>query len=404
MSDDEDLELPALQRKLDDAFDTTRPRAGFEDALWSRMQARRPLWRRVQDFFGRLVESVREVPAVPAAAVAVVLVVAVGVGVISVSGVHFGGGAGSTSAGLSSHDQSGGSIQYNGAPGGFGRLPAPALQPAPESPKAVNPVGPATAQAPSQLYFGPATLVWAGQFNIQLTNAPVYRYMEPSASAADQFAVAVGASRLPGPSGLLGSYSGNGFVISVAGTSPSPLREPTFFLTADRSTLPAPGPTPTLTADAFLSAHSLLPAWPYVTVEVQSGDVVRVQYLRQFAVAGAGQAYMVDGAGERHGLEVDIRAGQPLQAMGPLPLSLESAGYRVVSADQAVRAALSSSPAAAPTIEPTPTIQLTKVELVYALAIAGDHSFYEPAFLFSGTFTHNGVTYMKRVLVPAVGP
>jgi hypothetical protein len=39
---------------------------------------------------------------------------------------------------------------------------------------------------------------------------------------------------------------------------------------------------------------------------------------------------------------------------------------------------------------------------VYALAVAGDHSFYEPAFLFSGTFTNNGVTYEKRVLVPAV--
>ena len=37
-----------------------------------------------------------------------------------------------------------------------------------------------------------------------------------------------------------------------------------------------------------------------------------------------------------------------------------------------------------------------------ALAFAGDHSFYEPAYLFSGTFTHNGTTYVKRVLVPAI--
>jgi hypothetical protein len=41
---------------------------------------------------------------------------------------------------------------------------------------------------------------------------------------------------------------------------------------------------------------------------------------------------------------------------------------------------------------------------VYALAWAGDHSFYEPAYLFSGTFTYNGTTYVKRVLVPAVDP
>ena len=31
MSDNEDLELQALQRQLDDAFETTRPRAGYED-------------------------------------------------------------------------------------------------------------------------------------------------------------------------------------------------------------------------------------------------------------------------------------------------------------------------------------------------------------------------------------
>ena len=50
-------------------------------------------------------------------------------------------------------------------------------------------------------------------------------------------------------------------------------------------------------------------------------------------------------------------------------------------------------------------MRLTSAELVYALAWAGeDHSFYEPAFLFSGTFTNNGATYVKRVLVPAVDP
>ena len=35
---------------------------------------------------------------------------------------------------------------------------------------------------------------------------------------------------------------------------------------------------------------------------------------------------------------------------------------------------------------------------------AGDHSFYEPAFLFSGTFADHGTTYTKRVLVPAIDP
>ena len=192
----------------------------------------------------------------------------------------------------------------------------------------------------------------------------------------------------------------------MTGTTSSPLREPSFDLTPDRSTLPDPGPTATKTADAFLAAHNLLPAWPYVvaTVTVPSADVVRVLYLRQFAVQGVGQTYMVDGVGERHGLEVDLRGGQPLQAAGPLPVTLDSADYPVISAGQAVQSALKSSPAAAASIEPTPTVRLTTVELVYALAFAGDHGFYEPAFLFSGTFTHNGVTYVKRVLVPAVDP
>jgi hypothetical protein len=113
---------------------------------------------------------------------------------------------------------------------------------------------------------------------------------------------------------------------------------------------------------------------------------------------------MVDGVGERHGLEVDLRGGQPLQAAGPLPVTLDTADYPIISAAQAVKSALASSPAGPAFIEPTPTVRLTTVELVYALAVAGDHSFYEPAFLFSGTFTHNGVTYVERVLVPAVAP
>ena len=49
MSDSEDLELQALQRQLDDAFETTRPRPGFEDELWTRMQARRPVGTRLRD-------------------------------------------------------------------------------------------------------------------------------------------------------------------------------------------------------------------------------------------------------------------------------------------------------------------------------------------------------------------
>jgi hypothetical protein len=44
------------------------------------------------------------------------------------------------------------------------------------------------------------------------------------------------------------------------------------------------------------------------------------------------------------------------------------------------------------------------VQLVYALAVSGQQGFYEPAYLFSGTFEYGGHTYTKRVLVPLVDP
>jgi hypothetical protein len=38
------------------------------------------------------------------------------------------------------------------------------------------------------------------------------------------------------------------------------------------------------------------------------------------------------------------------------------------------------------------------------LVPAGDHSFYEPAYLFNGTAQVGGKMYTKRVLLPAVDP
>lgn len=400
MSDDEDLELRALQRQLDDAFETTRPRAGFDDELWSRMQARRPLWQRVQDFVGGLASSVREAPRVPATAVAVVLVLAIGVGILSFSGLHLGGGGASSTSAL--RESSGGGVQYNAGPGAFGRLPTPALQPVPGAadtggPKAVSP----SQQFNGNAYMGPARLVWTGQLTVQISSAPVFRYQEPTKLDADRFATALGASFAKNTPGALGEYSGDGFVLGVAGSSLQPLGEPRFFITPDRSKLPPPGRTESDTASAFLTARSLVPAWPFVVAVDQVADVVRVSYLRQLNVPGSGLVYVVNASGLRYGLEVDLRGGQPLQAYGPLPLNLDSADYPIISADKAVRSAVAPSQSAPAS---SPTISLTSAELVYALANAGDHSFYEPAFLFSGKFNQNGVTYVKRVLVPAVGP
>ena len=119
MSEPEDLELEALQRQLDDAFETTRPRAGFEDELWTRMQAHRPAGTRLRDAWLGLVQGIREVPAVPMAAVAAVLVVVLGAGALVYSGLGRGGGAASTAAGgAESAAQPGAAVSSLGA---FGR-------------------------------------------------------------------------------------------------------------------------------------------------------------------------------------------------------------------------------------------------------------------------------------------
>ncbi len=65
---------------------------------------------------------------------------------------------------------------------------------------------------------------------------------------------------------------------------------------------------------------------------------------------------------------------------------------------------MSSAPSGTATINPIPTVQLTSVRLVYALAVAGGEGYFEPAYLFSGSFSYNGKTYVKRVLVPLVDP
>ena len=401
MNDDEDLELAALQRQLDDAFETTRPRAGYEDELWLRMQTRRPFWSRLQDALTGLIDGLREAPAVPAAAVAAVLVVAVGAGIWSLSGIARPAGPASLAA------RSGfGGAQDTAYEGAFGRIPAPSLQSG--LTEAVFPpksTGPEAGQAAGNLYLGSANLVWAGQLSTSVTSAPVYRYQEPSATAFDQFASSLRASPQTGAThaGYQGSYSGDGFTLLVRGSTPLPSGEPFYFLTPNQTGAASATGAPDI-ANAYLAVHGLTPAWPNVMVVDQVGDTIRVRYLRQFPVPGQADAYAVDGLGARYGLEVDVSGGRLQLVAGPMPLSLDTGTYSTISAADAVRSAVSTSPSGPGTITPLPTVRLTSAELVYALAWAGDHSFYEPAYLFSGTFTYNGTTYVKRVLVPAVVP
>ena len=403
--DDEDLELKALERRLDDAFATTRPRADFEDELWVRMQARRPIWVRLRDLASSLVDSFREAPRIPATAVATVLIVAL-VGTIYLSGHWPVGGGGSTASlsGRNAEDGAGGSGQYAYSP--FGHVPAPGLQP-----PTIQPVtGGPKVSGPEDLsgataYYGPANVTWSGKLGSSLASAPVFRYTEPSAEMAASFAQKAGAtaSSAPPPS-YLGTYSSRDFTLAVRGTLRSPSSEPAYLLTPSAPGPPSASNDPVEVAKAFLQAHNRAPDWPYVTATERSGSLTHVLFLKQFAVPGQGNADAVDGSGSQYGIQVDVQNSRVLTVSGPLPLELDSALYPLIGAEQAVQMALNTNPAGAQDSATVPSVTLTSARLVYVLAVAGDHSYFEPAFLFSGTFTMNGQTYVKRILVPAVTP
>jgi len=402
MNENEDLELAALERKLDDAFQTTRPRADFEDELWLRMQAKRPLWQRLQDLVGGLVDRARESPGIPATAVATILIVAV-VSSIYLTGNWPAGGGGTTSATLGgARNSEDGSTQYAG--GSFGRLPAPGLQPvaAPTfnggGPKVTGPED----LSGATVYYGPANLTFSGKLDSSPASLQVYRYAEPQASDAAGFGQMVGA----GPAGsvmapYIYSSSSHDFTLVVRGTTRSPNSEPAYLLTVSASAQSSSN-DPVQVAKNFLQAHNLTPAWPYVVATEQTGAVTHVLFLRQFDIPGQGNVDAVDGTGAQYGLQIEVQSSRVLSVAGPLPLQLDSALYPLISADQAVRIVLASNPAGAQGTANVPAVTLTSARLVYALAFDGSHGYYEPAFLFSGTFSMNGQTYVKRVLVPAL--
>jgi len=396
----EDLEVAALQRQLDDAFETTRPRAGFEDELWTLMQARRPVGSRLRDAWVGLVQSIREAPAVPMAAVAAVLVVVLGAGAFVYSGLGRNGASSTAARGGAEAPAFGAQPVPLTSPGAYGKVPSPVLTTG--NSDLPTSAGPQSTTSPRAAYAGPVALTWTGKLNLTISTAPVFRYHEPSTNTADQFATSLGAVLVSRPAGYLGSYQTADFSVRVRGTVQSPAREPTYTVLpiAAGGAVDSAGGPPDL-ALVFLGERSLAPTWTYTSDVVVAGDVAKVTLDRQFGVTGYGYAYLVDGNGDRYGVEVDLQGNRPISATGPMPVNVESAMYTIISADDAVRSVLASSPVAASGM---PTATLGSAELVYSLVVAGDHSFYEPSFLFSGTFTVNGTTYVKRVLVPAVDP
>jgi hypothetical protein len=381
--ENDELELQALQRQLDDAFATTRPRRSFEDELWVRLQEKRPATNRLRDALASL-KSIR----VPVAAVAVIVIVGVTVGIMLQAGPHPGGGA---STATTQNLGGGARAPQDYANAGFGKLPSPGFTPGKAVGNGISQPVPAAA--------GGIRYVWAGTTTITAPTVPVYRYTEPSAAAADQFAAGLGGVLRGRPEGFLGSYSAATYTLKVRGTVQSPPSTPAYFIFSS-ATMPAldtAGVGYDGAASNFLAAHQLTPDWPYSVSVDSAGDPIRVVYQRQFNVPGYGPAYLVDGNGARYGLEVDITGDRPVVVSGLLPVTLDSAQYQIVEPNQAL--APVSGPAAA-------TATLTNVELVYVLVPAGDHSFYEPAYLFTGTMQAQGSATATpvRLLVPAVDP
>src|SRR5207302_10486192 len=136
-------------------------------------------------------------------------------------------------------------------------------------------------------------------------------------------------------------------------------------------------------ADFCLAQHSLSRQWSYAGAVAGSGAPVMVVYQRQCDAPGYGPAFLIAGSARRTGIEVDLSNNRPVLVSGLLPVSLDVASYKVVSAADAIQSAVASSGQGV-SATPAPTVKLTQAELVYVLVPAGDHSFYEPAFLFAG--------------------
>ena len=262
------------------------------------------------------------------------------------------------------------------------------------------------------------TLTWTGHLDYSMQAAPVFRYAEPTAHDANAFASSLGAcssacARMTPEKGEIGNgriglYGAPDFELQVDGTTPTPTDPrpagaPTFFIFTYgtlRPSVPA-GSSLADFAAQYLAQHGLTPRWPY-TVEVEGSTVL---FLRQVAVPGyASPTHVIDSGGRYSGLEVDFTGDELVRVVGPLPIGLDSTNYPIIPADQAVRAALASSPPPAAGEAARPTVQLTNAELVYALAPGGTGGYYEAALLFSGTFKVQGTTFVKLVLVPLVDP
>jgi hypothetical protein len=292
----------------------------------------------------------------------------------------------------------------------FGQLPAPGLQ-LPKGGIGGGSGAPPTAVA----YFGPAQLTWTGQLPKAPAAAFVYAFRLPGPEQADALASQLGARPSPNsPGSTAREYQGpDGYqLIVIFATWPE--QQPIYRL--DRAPGPTTSPPPNAVqaraaADTELQRLALTPPWPNdVSVEAwgtPADHMQRVFYQRQFAV-GSATAPLVDALGEPGGAAVIVDAGgRTIDLSGPLDAGGEqTAQYPLRSGADAAKAARAASPLSSTGFPDgsVPVVGLTNARMVYAIAAnsASGQSYIEPAYIFTGTFVKDRITYEKRVLVPAL--
>ncbi|HEY8761919.1 MAG TPA: hypothetical protein VIP52_13525 [Candidatus Dormibacteraeota bacterium] len=327
---------PELERKLEAMFSSARPRHGFSDELWRRIEARRP-WH--QRFGRRFQPALRYAPALA-------LLLVVGLGVTWLAGNFHGAGstASPTSAGAPAFGDS------KAAAPAFGVLPSLA----PGAARSVtSPQFPLTSGAAG------AGLTFGGTLPSLPSELPVYRYDEPG--AADLVAAA---ATLQGKAGL---------ALTVMPSDPATGVEPQFSTAAGSAPDRTQGAA--ATANGFLSNHNLAPRFAFQLTVAPSG--LRVVYGRLFD-GPAGPIRQVRPDGSAAGLTVDLvdSVTSTASARGPLDLPFTSASYPLRTAAAALTAAKLG--------QASGTAGLNRAELVYVLVVSGGHGYYEPELLLTG--------------------
>ncbi len=320
MSDERDR----LEQQLDEAFGSLRPRADFEDELWSRI-ARAPVPIPLQPTPAPRHEANRWAWL---GAVAAVIVV----GLLGFFVTRMPHGAGTTTSGTAGYSSASAPVA------GFGKLPRPPAPASPTSDRYLSAAGPTAAL---QQTSGSAPVAPAGV---------VTRYREPTQADFDAFAHSLGGT------GQGGRFSGPGFSLLFFPTDAGLGLPAHYVLTPDgRGTGGAP-PTEAAarsSADAFTSRYRLPVPGPMVNVTTE-GPLAIVRYS---STTGPALAIYVRGD------------GGVVQATGPLSAEVDRAPYRLASIDQ-LRAAAHAGP--------NDTYQFVTV-----LAFDGQYGYFEPAVAFT---------------------